>query len=815
MKTKESGANAFARVPKKSRYRLRLMVVVQCVSVLGLGAVPNSFAASPFDSIVKSVGKAIPYNPFDTDGTDFNKLVDAGDFAKADAFFQERYSTYFDKRFNENQTDVTPQLQKLAAWFFEKQMKTKSDALVERLKAINQLKANQDNIWVEAGRLANEAEGFALEIRQNKLLNTSKTATSYAGPLTEHLLRLQDIARSDRQSALESTFGGVLASGTVTSVYPFYEFKPADYQHSDALQQKIFDLASSSSSQEASDLLKRLSTVTDASTLQKLEKESQRRQAIAKLGRGPYELSKLPELRDFVKTYGADSGLQNDVKIGYIDLTATSFKDRNVFDFELEFTKDYGLTMLDAKEDVLGKASIAAYDFIFVTDLSAAKIYREFKNKKDVGSKVQSGTKEQPNPEYVTAMSNYQNAMSEMQAAKLRAASDKQPCYGSAIQCVLLAGIKGMGPASAERTFKEKSEALAKTSQTVTIPTYSKYSYQLVDINASKVARVDYYVIDVRKKQIFSNYFEVKDNERFTVSYNVEEGDPDASSILRNNQREEDVTAWEKRPIPVNLSALFDPANFLKAPPKSFVSVEAFLKPLTGRQYASANVNYVAGSTAAPARDSKGNASTISSNNTEIKSSASRIDSGVVADERFDSVVIVKTSKAIGTGFYVTPDLVLTAFHVVDGSNLVEMTFYDGTKTFGKVIDSDVRLDLALIKAQTTGKPVKIHAGQIKLGETAEAIGHPKGYEFTITRGVVSALRKQAGAVLKAGPPIEFIQTDTPISPGNSGGPLFLKDSVIGVNDWVRVDKASQNLNFSVSYNEIREYLNRFEGKSK
>ena len=130
MKTKESGANAFARVPKKSRYRLRLMVVVQCVSVLGLGAVPNSFAASPFDSIVKSVGKAIPYNPFDTDGNDFNKLVDAGDFAKADAFFQERYSTYFDKRFNENQTDVTPQLQKLTAWFFEKQMKSKSDAVV-------------------------------------------------------------------------------------------------------------------------------------------------------------------------------------------------------------------------------------------------------------------------------------------------------------------------------------------------------------------------------------------------------------------------------------------------------------------------------------------------------------------------------------------------------------------------------------------------------------------------------------------------------------------------------------------------------------
>ncbi|MDA8533869.1 trypsin-like serine protease [Burkholderiaceae bacterium] len=56
------------------------------------------------------------------------------------------------------------------------------------------------------------------------------------------------------------------------------------------------------------------------------------------------------------------------------------------------------------------------------------------------------------------------------------------------------------------------------------------------------------------------------------------------------------------------------------------------------------------------------------------------------------------------------------------------------------------------------------------------------------------------------------MQTDTPISNGNSGGPLVLKDSVIGVNDWIRVDKGSQNLNFSVSYNEIRNYLERFTG---
>ncbi|TQF08402.1 trypsin-like serine protease, partial [Myxococcus llanfairpwllgwyngyllgogerychwyrndrobwllllantysiliogogogochensis] len=121
--------------------------------------------------------------------------------------------------------------------------------------------------------------------------------------------------------------------------------------------------------------------------------------------------------------------------------------------------------------------------------------------------------------------------------------------------------------------------------------------------------------------------------------------------------------------------------------------------------------------------------------------------------------------------------------------------------------------DLALVKAQQAGKPLAIHTGPLKLGETVEAIGHPKGYEFTITRGVISAMRRQRSAAIGSDNLVEFVQTDTPISEGNSGGPLLLKDAVIGVNDWIRVDKGSQNLNFSVSYNEIRSYLDRFKGK--
>jgi len=174
---------------------------------------------------------------------------------------------------------------------------------------------------------------------------------------------------------------------------------------------------------------------------------------------------------------------------------------------------------------------------------------------------------------------------------------------------------------------------------------------------------------------------------------------------------------------------------------------------------------------------------------------------------------MVQNPGSVGAGFYVTPDLVLTAYHVVKDSALVQMTFYDGTKTFGKVVEHDIRLDLALVRAQTAGKPLKIHTGPLRLGETVEAIGHPKGYEFTITRGVISAVRRQRSANIGSDTLVEFVQTDTPISPGNSGGPLLMRDSVIGVNDWIRVDKGSQNLNFSVSWNEIKSFLDRFLSK--
>jgi len=164
----------------------------------------------------------------------------------------------------------------------------------------------------------------------------------------------------------------------------------------------------------------------------------------------------------------------------------------------------------------------------------------------------------------------------------------------------------------------------------------------------------------------------------------------------------------------------------------------------------------------------------------------------------------------LGSGFYVTGDLVLTNFHVIDRTRFVEIKLFNGMETTGKVIASDPRLDLALVKVQTRGQPAPFYTERtLPLGAEVELIGHPDGFEFSITRGVVSALRELESLNLPGGKKVRFIQTDAAVNGGNSGGPMFLGDRVVGVNTRKLVAVEIEGLNFAVHYGEVLEFLTR------
>jgi serine protease Do len=142
-------------------------------------------------------------------------------------------------------------------------------------------------------------------------------------------------------------------------------------------------------------------------------------------------------------------------------------------------------------------------------------------------------------------------------------------------------------------------------------------------------------------------------------------------------------------------------------------------------------------------------------------------------------------TQSTGSGFIISPDgYIVTNAHVVDDASEVTVRLTDKREFVAKVIGSDARTDVSLIKVDATDLP-RITVGdpeKLKVGEWVVAIGKPFGLENTMTAGIVSA----KGRDLPQENLVPFIQTDVAINPGNSGGPLFnMKGEVVGINSLI------------------------------
>jgi serine protease Do len=134
-----------------------------------------------------------------------------------------------------------------------------------------------------------------------------------------------------------------------------------------------------------------------------------------------------------------------------------------------------------------------------------------------------------------------------------------------------------------------------------------------------------------------------------------------------------------------------------------------------------------------------------------------------------------------GSGFFISGDgYAVTNNHVVENAESVKVTTDDGKNYNAKVIGTDPRTDLALIKVDGSNFPyVKLADTTPRVGDWVLAVGNPFGLGGTVTAGIVSARGRDIGA----GPYDDFIQIDAPVNKGNSGGPTFdVNGNVIGVN---------------------------------
>jgi len=191
-----------------------------------------------------------------------------------------------------------------------------------------------------------------------------------------------------------------------------------------------------------------------------------------------------------------------------------------------------------------------------------------------------------------------------------------------------------------------------------------------------------------------------------------------------------------------------------------------------------------------------------------------------------------------GSGFIISEDgYLVTNNHVVDGAQMIRVERKNGEKYEAQLIGTDSISDIALIKIEATKLPfLEFEKSEnVRVGETVIAIGNPYGYEYTVTRGVVSAVQREISIPEQDPTPVNpfegmpffdfqdpfdrnipqnnqsssatipmvgVVQTDAAINPGNSGGPLVnMAGKVIGVN--FLIDVQGQGLGFAIDSNTV------------
>jgi serine protease Do len=169
--------------------------------------------------------------------------------------------------------------------------------------------------------------------------------------------------------------------------------------------------------------------------------------------------------------------------------------------------------------------------------------------------------------------------------------------------------------------------------------------------------------------------------------------------------------------------------------------------------------------------------------------------------------------RSFGSGVIVDPKgVVLTNFHVVQGADRVQVSLTDGRKFTSKVIKSDPKTDLAIVRLDTRESLPYLKMGDsdaMEIGDRVLAVGAPFGMAGSVTHGIVSA----KGRNLDLNAYEDFIQTDAAINPGNSGGPLVnLKGEIIGINSVIKTRTGGfQGVGLAISSKLAKRVMEQLE----
>jgi serine protease Do len=172
-----------------------------------------------------------------------------------------------------------------------------------------------------------------------------------------------------------------------------------------------------------------------------------------------------------------------------------------------------------------------------------------------------------------------------------------------------------------------------------------------------------------------------------------------------------------------------------------------------------------------------------------------------VVEDSAPGVVTVLPPQGVGSGVVFKPDIVLTNDHVVQQNTAVRIGYADGKESGAVVLASDPASDIAVLRTERKNlAPARFATELPRPGCLTLAIGSPLGFQNSVTAGVVSGLHRSVPADGAGHVPADLIQTDAPISPGNSGGALLdVHGQVIGINEaYIPPQAGAVSLGFAI-----------------
>lgn len=694
-------------------------------------------------------------NLFNSRSSNLSKLLDEEKYLEADAYINSE-KTYF---LIENRKENSEQLHRLERW-----INRLSEPYME--KSIEELLIVRDSgdskQWIKQKEILTLAEGRVSAYHQFSLINEIE----FSSP---KLLQLESAITSTKLSLASESINNFIKFNHDSSniFFASYPIKLSDKFLSENIESLKLFVSELAPGQIKNFKIKYKNNFQQEGDFDQLLLDRYMKESLKNFSVQP-PISVVLEVINNATSAGFNVKSAPEAKLSFVELDMKLIKIDGPIEFPIRLDADLPFVPSVSSIESILENSGTIVNTVILVDTTLSKATRQIIEKTDVPSKFISGYRTDPNPEYQVARSKVfeaQNGLSNIQS---------QNSVGLAA-----AILHGIAVGLWTNRLHEAQQALSSTPSTVNINEYKDYKYSTSNITATRTASAHYYVIDKNLNNYFKGSLEISENKSFKISYNIDTRDPDATTIGAQFNKESDIVDYEKSPITLQESLILK--NYLKNNLSTMI-----LRPISELR----------------------NDMLVDKNNVLTAFKSTQYSATPLNDKRFDSVVIVNNPNgALGAGFFVAPDLVLTNYHVIEGSKFVEMKLYNGLETFGKIIKTDVRLDLALVQVQTRGAPVILYKqNNIDLGATVEAIGHPRGLTFTITRGIISAVRKKSSVYGVGGKDVLFVQTDAAINPGNSGGPLFLGDKLIGVNNNKMVS-GSEGLGFAIHYSEIEDFL--------